>query len=440
MEDAENGRGGPRQAAPVLAPSPAPPTVRRPSLTQHWHSGCIKPMTRGHDETTGGWPSRENMMTILEETCPEAPGTVQVDPLISARAAGLRYVTDAMPGIRRRRSGKGFTYRGPDDQTIRDEATLARIRSLAIPPAWTDVWICPNPRGHIQATGRDAKGRKQYRYHPQWHQARDVAKYDRMIAFAEALPRIRERTDRDLELRGLPRAKVLAVIVRLLEETHIRIGNEAYRRQNRSFGLTTLRDQHVDVVGATLRFHFRGKSGKTHNVTLRDRRLAGLVKRCQQLPGQELFQYVDEHGARHTIASDDVNDYLREISGSDFTAKDFRTWAGTMLAARLLRQEELPETATRRRQQVTQAIKRVAERLGNTPSVCRKCYVHPGVIEAFEAGELPSVAEAMLQAPEPESPYALSNEEQALLTLLHEQAAEALEEETTRPRRSSRAA
>ncbi len=255
------------------------------------------------------------------------------DPQQSAISAGLRYVTDTRPGITRKRAGRGFHYTMPDGQSAHDRDTLARIKSLVIPPAWTDVWICPTPKGHIQATGRDARGRKQYRYHPKWREVRDETKYDRMIAFGRALPTIREQLDRDLSLRGLPREKVLATVVRLLETTLIRVGNEAYARTNRSFGLTTMRNRHVSVDGSQLRFKFKGKSGKMHSIGIRDRRLAAIVKRCQELPEQELFEYLADDGTRHTIDSSDVNAYLKEAGGDDFTAKDFRTWAGTVLAA-----------------------------------------------------------------------------------------------------------
>src|SRR2546422_7617908 len=265
-----------------------------------------------------------------------------VDPIESARAAGLRYVSDLSSGIRRRRAGKGFRYSNGEGRGIRDSVTIRRIKGLAIPPAWTDVWICPDPRGHLQATGRDARRRKQYRYHSRWREVRDAVKYDRMLAFAAALPKIREQTDRDLERPGMPREKVLATVVRLLEETRIRVGNEEYRKENGSFGLTTLRNRHVDVIGSGVRFTFRGKSGKHHQVELQDRRLARIIKRFLEIPGQELFQYLDENGEPRAIESADVNDYLREVSGEDFTAKDFRTWAGTILAARFLR-----ETITR---------------------------------------------------------------------------------------------
>ncbi|MGH2354200.1 MAG: DNA topoisomerase IB [Chloroflexota bacterium] len=321
------------------------------------------------------------------------PATEVMDPDTSAEVAGLRYVTDEAPGIRRRRTGKGMSYRRPSGEPIGDRATLRRIRSLAIPPAWTDVWICADRRGHLQATGRDAKGRKQYRYHPRWREVRDAVKYDRLVAFAEALPRIRERVDEDLAVRGVPRERVLATVVRLLEETLIRIGNDEYRRQNHSFGLTTLRNRHVDVEGGTIRFHFRGKHGKAHHVRLADRRLARVVRRCREIPGQELFQYVDDEGQRHTIGSADVNVYLREISGEDFTAedftaKDFRTWAGTMLAARFFRASEPGGSDAAAHRQVIHTIEQVAAELGNTVAVCRKCYVHRAIVEAYLAGSL----------------------------------------------------
>src|ERR1700704_6216083 len=260
------------------------------------------------------------------------------DPVASARPPVLRYVSNQSRGIRRKRVGKGFTYLDRDGSTIREEGIIRRIRSLVIPPAWTDVWICHDPRGHLQATGRDARGRKQYRYHPRWREVRDAVKYDRMLAFAEALPKIRVRTDRDLERPGLPREKVLATIVRLLEETRIRIGNDEYRKENGSYGLTTLRNRHVNVIGAEVRFSFQGKSGKNHSIELHDRRMARIIRRFLEIPGQELFKHVDENGEGKTIDSADVNDYLREITGEDFTAKDFRTWAGTILAARFLRE------------------------------------------------------------------------------------------------------
>ena len=305
------------------------------------------------------------------------------DPAASARAAGLRYVSDRVPGIRREMGSLGWVYRSADGRRIDDDDTLARLAKLAIPPAWTDVWICPSPRGHLQATGRDARGRKQYRYHARWRTVRDETKYDRMIAFGEALPAIRARAERDLTLPGLPRAKVLAAVVRLLEKTLIRVGNDEYARDNGSFGLTTLRDKHVSVAGSAVRFEFRGKSGRTHAIGLRNRKLAAIVKRCRDLPGYELFQYVDDSGPRQVIDSADVNEYLREISGQDFTAKDFRTWAGTVLAARALQLHEPPETDTQAKKNLVAAVEAVAGVLGNTKSVCRKCYIHPAILDAY---------------------------------------------------------
>jgi DNA topoisomerase I len=309
-------------------------------------------------------------------------------PEHSAQAAGLRHVSDSVPGIRRRRAGRGFSYVGPDGRPVRDRETLERIRRLAIPPAYRDVWICPDPRGHLQATGRDARGRKQYRYHPAWREARDETKFGRMLAFAEALPGIRARVDADLSRQGLPREKVLAAVVSLLERTCIRVGNDEYARSNRSFGLTTLRDRHVEISGSSLRFEFRGKSGKLHSVDLDDRRLARIVQHCQSIPGEELFQYLDEHGDRQTLDSGDVNAYLREISGEDFTAKDFRTWAGTMLAAAALTELGPGDSAKLRRANILSAIDQVAGQLNNTRAVCRKYYVHPAILDSYEDGRL----------------------------------------------------
>jgi DNA topoisomerase-1 len=310
------------------------------------------------------------------------------DPQASAEEAGLRYVTDRMPGITRRRAGKRFHYLGTDGRRITDPDRVAWFDRLAIPPAWTDVWICPIRRGHVQATGRDARGRKQYRYHPRWREVRDEAKYGRLIEFARALPRIRRRTERDLRRRGMPREKVLALVIRLLEETLIRVGNEEYARENRSFGLSTLRDRHVDVRGERVRFTFRGKAGKEHDIDVRDRRMARLVRACQEIPGQELFQYYDADGSRVDVTSGDVNDYLREISGEDFTAKDFRTWAGTVAAAMALQEFLDLDDEAGRKKAVVRAIEEVAEQLGNTPSVCRACYVHPEVIDRYLDGTM----------------------------------------------------
>jgi DNA topoisomerase-1 len=323
------------------------------------------------------------MATAATEPATEASAD---DPLAAARSAGLRYVTDARPGISRRRAGNGFVYTWPDGSRVDDPEHLARIRSLAVPPAWTDVWIAPVPNGHVQATGRDARGRKQYRYHPRWREVRDETKYERTIAFGEALPRIRARVEADLARAGLPREKVLATVVRFLETTLIRVGNDEYARENRSFGLTTLEDRHVRVDGPEIRFHFRGKGGREREVGLRDRRLARIVKQCRDVPGYELFQYVDAGDERHTIDSADVNEYLRQISGQDFTAKDFRTWAGTVAAAIALRDAEAFDSEAAAKRNVVVAIERVAERLGNTPAICRMAYVHPAVIEAYLEG------------------------------------------------------
>jgi DNA topoisomerase I len=339
-----------------------------------------------------------------------------IDPQHAAESAGLRYVTDSRPGIRRRRVGKGFSYVGPDGRTVRDPRTVARIRALAIPPAYTDVWICPDANGHIQATGRDARGRKQYRYHPRWREVRDETKFGRMLAFSAVLPRIRQQVDQDLRRSGLPREKVLAAVVRLLECTGIRVGNDEYARTNDSFGLTTLRDEHVDVTGSTMRFAFRGKSGKTHSVTLSDRRLARIVSHCQALPGEELFQYVDEAGEQQTVDSGDVNEYLKSITGQEFTAKDFRTWNGTILAVAALR--ELGPSATERevKSAIVRAVDKVAEQLNNTRAVCRKYYVHPAVFETYAAGTmLDALANGDLP---PAAEHALTAEEEAIVRLL----------------------
>jgi DNA topoisomerase-1 len=321
-------------------------------------------------------------------TAPSSRPAPPDDPEASAEDAGLRYVTDGTPGVTRRRAGNGWTFHGPDGRRITDAKRIAWFRRLAIPPAWTDVWICPDRRGHLQATGRDARGRKVYRYHPRWRASREEDKYARMVAFARALPAIRRRVDRDLRCRGLPREKVLAAVVALLERTRIRVGNEEYARDNRSFGLTTLQDRHARIRGGRMTFAFRGKSGKEHAVEIADRRLARIVARCQDLPGQQLFQYVDDDGERRTIASDDVNDYLREISGQAFTAKDFRTWAGTVLAAMALQEFRTFDTEAEAKRNVVRAIETVAEKLGNTPAVSRASYVHPQVIDAYLEGDL----------------------------------------------------
>jgi DNA topoisomerase I len=353
------------------------------------------------------------MLESLAREPVDDPQAVAADPVLSARLAGLRYVTDGKPGIRRRRRGKGFSYLDPAGQPLRDPRERRRIEALAVPPAWTEVWICPLANGHLQATGRDARGRKQYRYHPDWRAVRDETKFGRMVAFGEALPRLRTRLDADLALPGLPREKVLAAVVKLLETTLIRVGNEEYARENDSFGLTTMRSRHVDIAGATLRFRFRGKSGKEHEVAISNRRLARVVRACRELPGHELFQYVDESRERQAVDSADVNEYLRDVTGEDFTAKDFRTWGGTVLALAALRATGAIRPAAREgdagedceegaagssapganrereaKRAIVEAVKRVADQLGNRPAVCRKYYVHPEVIAAFLDGRL----------------------------------------------------
>lgn len=313
----------------------------------------------------------------------------QAELIGPAAAAGLTYVSDLDPGIRRVKTGGGFGYRDADGKRIEDDATLERIRRLAIPPAWTDVWICPEACGHIQATGRDQRGRKQYRYHEAWRSVRDAGKYDRIAAFGRALPRLRRRVEADLARRGLPREKVLAAVVRLMEITLIRVGNDEYARQNKSFGLTTLRDRHVKLEGARAVFEFRGKSGKLHRTGFRDRRLARIVRSCQELPGQRLFQYVDGDGQRHAVGSAEVNAYIREAMGEDVSAKDFRTWAGTLAAARALILNAPCGSASEAKRNINTCVKAVAGLLGNTAAVCRSAYIHPLVLEAYQDGALP---------------------------------------------------
>jgi DNA topoisomerase-1 len=314
--------------------------------------------------------------------------TAQIDARESAIAAGLHYTTDSRPGIKRVRHGSSFRYVSPNGRTIRDAHELGRIRSLVIPPAWNDVWISPDARGHLQAVGRDARGRKQYRYHPKWRVVRDETKYYRLIGFAQALPAIRSRTARDLRSPRLTREKVLAAVVQLLEKTLIRVGNDEYARDNQSFGLTTLRDGHVAVNGGKVRFSFRGKSGVAHDIQLDDRRLARTIKACRDIPGYDLFQYVGEDGERHAIGSSDVNAYLQEITGEDYTSKDFRTWAGTVLAARTLQEFEAFESDAQGKRNIVSAVETVAKRLGNTKAVCRKCYIHPAILESYMDGSM----------------------------------------------------
>ncbi len=345
------------------------------------------------------------------------------DPADSAKAANCRYVDDSGPGIRRVKVGKGWRYVGIGSKAVRDRDVLARIKGLVIPPAWTDVWICPDADGHIQVTGRDQRSRKQYRYHWRFREVREETKYERMMQFAEALPAIRAKVDEDLGKPGLMRDKVLATVVRLLEITLIRVGNEEYARENGSFGLTTMRTRHVDITGTTIKFQFRGKSGKDHAVKVADRRLARVVQRCNDLPGEVLFQYLDDDGARHSIESSDVNDYLKRISGAEFTAKDFRTWAGTVLAAQALKDLAAFDTQALAKKNIVQAVKNVSSRLGNTPSVCRKCYVHPQIFDAYLEGHLVATLQQRAKQELRESLPSLSSEEAAVFMLLRDRLA-----------------
>lgn len=352
------------------------------------------------------------------------PRMAALSPL-TARKAGLRYVSPDSPGITRHAEGSSFAYRHPSGTPVRDKATLRRIRSLVIPPAWTEVWICPASNGHIQATGRDARRRKQYRYHPLWHEVRDEAKYDRLMAFGKALPQIRRRVSADLRRRNLSREKVMATIVRLLETTLIRVGNDEYAQQNGSYGLTTLHNKHAKVRGGQISFEFKGKSGKRHQIDVHDPRLARLVRRCQELPGQDLFGYQDAGGAVRDVTSGDVNAYLREIAGSDFSAKDFRTWAGTILAAVALGELEKFHSERQAKQNVVRAVEAVAKMLGNTPAICRRCYVHPAILESYLSGQtiatLKQSADQRLRG----TLAKLRPEEAAVMMLLRERLAQA---------------
>ncbi len=342
-----------------------------------------------------------------------APGgrsDAAADGVATAVAAHLRYVSDAEPGIRRLRHGGSFRYVDGDGKAVRDAATLARIRALVIPPAWEDVWICPRADGHLQATGRDARGRKQYRYHARWREVRDEAKFDRLDEFGKALPRLRRRIAGDMRKHGLPREKVIAAVVKLLETTLIRVGNDEYARDNGSFGLTTLRTRHAAVSSTHVSLTFVGKSGKRHRVEVSDRSLARIVQRCHEIPGQQLFQYIDGGGERQHVTSADVNDYIREGTGGDFTAKDFRTWSGTVLAFGLLRECGEAESEREAKHQVVEAVTRVAEELRNTPAVCRKCYIHPFILERYEPGMAPPAKVRKRRG--------LSEDESAVLALL----------------------
>ncbi|WP_343725390.1 DNA topoisomerase IB [Herbaspirillum huttiense] len=366
---------------------------------------------------------------------PPADARHQDEAIDIARANQLRYVNDSMPGIRRSRRGKGFAYHDAHGELIRDDDVVARLKSLAIPPAWEDVWISPHANGHIQATGRDARGRKQYRYHTRWRSVRDDAKYLRMISFARALPTIRRVVEQDLKRPGLHRQKVLAAVVHLLQTTFMRVGNDEYAKQNQSFGLTTLRHRHVRVDGSDVLFRFRGKSGVQHDIKLHDPYVARIIRKMRELPGQELFQYVDDEGERHCIDSGDVNAYLREAAGEDFSAKDFRTWAGTVLATLALQAFERVDSQAQAKQNVVRAIENVARRLGNTPSICRKCYVHPAVIESYLDGSFAERLEERVQAELVEELQDLSPEEAAVLALLQQRLQEAEQQPARKPRR-----
>jgi DNA topoisomerase I len=342
---------------------------------------------------------------------------IVTDPADAAEEAGLHYVSDTRPGYTRKRNGESFQYFDTEGKLIRDESRLLRIGRLAIPPAYHDVWICPLSNGHIQATGRDDRGRKQYRYHERWRTIRDENKYDRILTFAAALPKIRRRVQADLKLPGLKREKVLAAVVQLLERTFIRVGNEEYARQNKSFGLTTMKDHHVKVRGKKLRFRFRGKGGKEHEVDFMDRRVAKIVRKLQDLPGQDLFQYFDDDGKLCNVTSQDVNDYLREITGEDFTAKDFRTWAGTVLTAMALNAQEKFATKKEAKSNVKNAIAAAAKLLRNTPTICRKCYVHPAIVESYLDGDLIEGLKTKLD--EAEEIPDFSDDERAVLNFLN---------------------
>jgi DNA topoisomerase-1 len=357
---------------------------------------------------------------MAKEACVDSLSSdlAAADPPQAAKEAGLRYVSDEKPGIRREPVRKDFHYLDREGKRITDDRTLARIRTLAIPPAWTEVWISPWENGHIQATGRDAKGRKQYRYHAKWRAVRDEVKYGRMISFGKALPVIRKQVNEHLSLPGLPRDKVLATIVYLLQATMMRIGNEEYARSNKSFGLTTLKDRHARVDGSAVEFQFRGKSGVYHKVKVSDRRLARIIQRTRELPGQDLFQYLDDDGTPHSIGSSDVNDYLRTITGQDYTAKDFRTWSGTVLAAMALQEYEKFDSEAQAKKNIVRAIEDVAKRLGNTPAICRKCYVHPEVLASYIDGSLLETMSERAGKELSEDIHALRPEEAAVLAFL----------------------
>jgi DNA topoisomerase-1 len=355
-----------------------------------------------------------------------------VDSRDAAECIGLRYVSDAGPGIRRKKAGKGFTYTRADHSKLSEPGVLKRVKSLAIPPAWTEVWICPWADGHIQATGRDAKGRKQYRYHARFREVRESTKYEHVVAFADTLPSLRKKVREHMALRGLPREKVLATVVHLLESTLIRVGNDDYAKQNNSYGLTTLKNRHVAVDGNEVRFRFTGKGGKKWSLRVRDRRIAKIIQACQELPGQELIQYVDEEGNCRDITSTDVNDYLREITGKDITAKDFRTWAATVLAAMALNELESFDSAAQAKRNLRAAIEKVSARLGNTPTICRKCYVHPEVLNSYMDGNLVLELKAQAETELRSGVERLKPEEAAVLALLRGRLAKEAEKRSAR--------
>ncbi len=362
---------------------------------------------------------RNRLAHFMDHSIDHPPGDLAIDdPKAGAVSVGLRYVGDDRPGIRRLRAGRGFTYQPPEGGRLPAE-TVRRIRSLAIPPAWTNVWICPYEDGHLQATGRDARGRKQYRYHPLFREVREGTKFEHMIGFASALPAIRAKVSADMALRGLSREKVLATVVHLLETTLIRVGNDDYARQNRSYGLTTLKNRHVAVNGSEVRFQFTGKSGKQWSLAVRDRRIARIIRACQDLPGQDLLEYVDEDGSLKRVTSGDVNDYLREITGREITAKDFRTWAGTVLMAVALLQFPEFRSETEAKRNIRESVKAVAALLGNTPTICRKCYVHPELFKSYLEGELGRRLRTLVQRRQARSNgTGLKPEEAAVLSLL----------------------
>ena len=349
------------------------------------------------------------------------------DPAVAAQRAELRYVNDSMPGITRRDARNGFDYRLPDGALVRDIATLKRVRALAIPPAWKEVWICRDPNGHLQATGRDQRGRKQYRYHARWREVRDDAKYGKLLIFARVLPLIRARVEEDLKRPGLPRERVLAAVVRVMELTLFRVGNNEYAKKNKSFGLTTLRDRHARIDGSHVHLNFRGKSGNRYESDINDRRLARIVKGCRDLPGYELFQYLDDDGNQHAVGSEEVNSYLREITGEDITAKDFRTWAGTQLAAEALRAFRNLDSESKRKKAIGRAVEKVARHLGNTPAICRRCYIHPAIFDGYVDGTLLEALAAKTTTYLKENIANMSAEEAAVTAFLRLR----LEHETT---------